>query len=276
MKQIICLIVISHFLFGCSSESGPVISPDKPLVFDEPEQTRSNDSTNAQLNVVDTLTSSQDWDRIYQYNVKERLLEYGKNNPETRIEISTIYGSIKVKLYNSTPLHRASTVLLIKKGLFSGSRFYRVRKDFIIQGGFTDGPGAFEKLIEIGRYKVPAELNPEKYPHVKGAFALAGSDFRPGVPRDKNSNPFTFYIVKGSVQNDASLNSIEQTYGIQLTDENRRKYKKYGGAPHLDDQYTVCGEVYSGMHVVEKINKVTTNSSDNPQESIYLSISLID
>jgi cyclophilin family peptidyl-prolyl cis-trans isomerase len=269
-------IAILLVLCSCGRESRPIISPDKPLVFDEPKNSPEADSAHVQEDELDSLVSNDSWDRIYQYNVEERLSEYGENNKETRFKISTSFGEIKVKLYNSTPLHRASMVLLIKKGLFNGSRFYRVREDFIIQGGFTDGPGAFEKLIEIGRYKVPPEIDMNSHPHVRGAFALAGADFIPGVSRDKKSNPFTFYIVQGSVHSDASLTSIEKAYGLDLSDENKNRYKKQGGTPHLDNQYTVCGEVYSGMNVVEKINKVKTNRSEQPNESIYLSVSLIE
>jgi cyclophilin family peptidyl-prolyl cis-trans isomerase len=274
--RLLNFIVILLVLCNCGRESRPIISPDKPLVFDETENTSESDSASFPEDELDSLKPMDNWNRVYQYNVEERLSEYGENNKETRFKISTSFGEIKVKLYNSTPLHRASMVLLIKKGLFNGSRFYRVRKDFIIQGGFTDGPGAFEKLIEIGRYKVPSEIDMNSHPHVRGAFALAGADFIPGVSRDKKSNPFTFYIVQGSVQNDASLTSIERAYGLDLSRKNKEKYKKYGGTPHLDNQYTVCGEVYSGMDVVEKINKVKTNRSEQPNESIYLSVSLID
>lgn len=276
MIRLLNFIVILLALCNCGRESRPIISPDKPLVFDEPEKISETDSASFPADELDSLKPIDNWDRIYQYNVEERLSEYGENNKETRFKISTSFGEIKVKLYNSTPLHRASMVLLIKKGLFNGSRFYRVRKDFIIQGGFTDGPGAFEKLIEIGRYKVPPEIDMNSHPHVRGAFALAGADFIPGISRDKKSNPFTFYIVQGSVQNDASLSSIEKAYGLDLSRKNKEKYKKYGGTPHLDNQYTVCGEVYSGMDVVEKINKVKTNRSEQPNESIYLSVSLIE
>jgi len=277
--SVICrlnFIAILLVFCGCGRESRPIISPDKPLVFDETEKSSEPDSAILQKDESDSLKSIDNWERIYQYNVEERLSEYGENNNQTRFKITTSFGEIKVKLYNSTPLHRASMILLINKGLFNGSRFYRVRKDFIIQGGFTDGPGAFEKLIEIGRYKIPPEIDMNSHPHVRGAFALAGADFVPGVSRDKKSNPFTFYIVQGSVQTDASLTSIEKAYGLDLSDENKNKYKKHGGTPHLDNQYTVCGEVYSGMNVVEKINKVKTNRSEQPNESIYLSVSLIE
>ncbi|MDA8715397.1 peptidylprolyl isomerase [Flavobacteriales bacterium] len=267
------IFLVCALFLSCQEESRPIISANKPIYFEPLDSIVTK--TDSVRTVKDTTEQTPGWKRIYQFEAEQRLRSYGKDNKETKFKIVTQFGDIKVRLFKDTPLHRASTVLMIKHKLFNGSRFYRTRKKFIIQGGFTDGPGAYERLIQIGQYKIPSELNPEKHPHIKGAFALAGSDFSPGIERDKKSNPFTFYIVQGSIQNDASLQNIELTYGIKISQDNKNKYKKSGGTPHLDNQYTVCGEVYAGIDVVEKISKVRTNSSEHPQESIYLSIELI-
>lgn len=55
-----------------------------------------------------------------------------------------------------------------------------------------------------------------------------------------------------------------------LTDEQKKAYSTVGGTPHLDGQYTVFGEVVSGMDVVEKIEKSQTNSQDRPLDDIRI------
>ena len=56
----------------------------------------------------------------------------------------------------------------------------------------------------------------------------------------------------------------------KLSEEQKQAYTTVGGAPHLDGAYTVFGEVIEGMDVVEKIEKVATDSADRPKEDIKI------
>lgn len=55
-----------------------------------------------------------------------------------------------------------------------------------------------------------------------------------------------------------------------LTTEQKKAYKSRGGAPWLDNEYTVFGEVIEGMKIVEDIEKVKTNPADHPLRDIRI------
>lgn len=70
------------------------------------------------------------------------------------------------------------------------------------------------------------------------------------------------------------LNTILANYSnfekYQIPDAHREVYKTVGGTPHLDQNYTVFGEVISGLEVVETIAAVETNRQDRPLTEVRI------
>jgi len=197
-------------------------------------------------------------------------------NSEKKVLISTDLGDIKVKLYDETPIHRDNFLKLAKEGYLNGTLFHRVIKNFMIQGGDPDSKTAKPGQI-LGNggpgYDLPAEFV-AKYFHKKGALAAARENDM--VNPEKKSSGSQFYIVQGQVFNDATLNSIENSYKKKFTKEQREFYKKTGGSPHLDGDYTVFGEVYEGLDVLDKIAGVAVDKNNRPLEDIKMKVSIIE
>ena len=57
---------------------------------------------------------------------------------------------------------------------------------------------------------------------------------------------------------------------FKFTPEQIEAYTTIGGTPHLDNQYTVFGEVTEGMEVVDAIQQVNTNRADRPEEDVVI------
>ncbi|MDY4990425.1 MAG: peptidylprolyl isomerase, partial [Prevotella sp.] len=60
-----------------------------------------------------------------------------------------------------------------------------------------------------------------------------------------------------------------------FTPEQIEAYSTVGGTPFLDNQYTVFGEVESGLDVVEKIQNTETGNADRPKTDISMTVELL-
>lgn len=160
---------------------------------------------------------------------------------EPVLAIETSDGTMTVKLYSETPLHRDNFIKLASKGFYNGILFHRIIRGFMIQVGDpltkdstqvarfgTGGPG----------YTIPAEIVFGKT-HKKGALAAArrGDSVNPA----KESSGSQFYIVQ-----DAE------------------------GCRHLDGEYTIFGEVIDGFEVIDVIAAERTDGRDRPLKRVEI------
>ena len=201
-----------------------------------------------------------------------KMTELTKKDYKKDVLLQTTKGDIVIRLSDSTPLHRDNFLKLVKIHYYDSVLFHRVIKNFMIQGGDPNSkhakPG--EPLGNGGpNYRIPAEFRTSLF-HKKGVIAAA----RDNNP-EKASSGSQFYIVQGKIFTDAGLDSIE-TYrlnGRKIPAEQREVYKTIGGTPHLDQAYTVFGEVVKGLDVVDKIAAVPTSTgqdSDRPLEDVKI------
>ena len=198
-----------------------------------------------------------------------------------RVVLETTMGTISLKLYDDTPLHRDNFIKNVSEGYYDGILFHRVIEGFMIQAGAsarrhalpTDTLGGSEEP-----YTIPAEIRYPQHCHKRGVLAAAREP--DDVNPEKASSAYQFYIVYGKRMSeedlDKTLSKVSAKNGTVFTDEVRNTYLKKGGTPHLDNHYTVFGEVTEGMDVVKAIQWVETDGNDRPLEDVRIVKAYVD
>jgi peptidyl-prolyl cis-trans isomerase B (cyclophilin B) len=152
-------------------------------------------------------------------------------------QIKTEKGEILFWLYDETPNHKASFVQLANDGYWDSLTFNRVINNFVAQGGCPDTPEGFHDA----NYLLKPEFK-DSIRHIYGAVG-AGRDNNP----EMLSARCQFYIVQNK-----------------------------NGEHRLDDKFTVFGQVFKGMDVVDQIVAVQTDSLDAPLSPIKLDVNVIE
>lgn len=157
----------------------------------------------------------------------------------TEVIIETKFGDIELKLFpDIAPGHVENFLKLARSGFYDGTIFHRVIPGFMIQGGDPNSKGTDKSIHGTGGpgYSIDAEFNDK--PHVRGTLSMARS-------RNPDSAGSQFFVV----------------------------LKK---SSFLDRQYTVFGEVVSGMDVADKIVSQKRDARDNPIERIEMTIRVLE
>ncbi len=181
--------------------------------------------------------TTSEYPKLTDNNAMEFFLEYEKDNKENKVRITTDFGIIDIQLYDKTKFHRANFIYLAKRKYFDGTQFYRVIKNFVVQGGSSDDYNIAKRRQKIGKYLLPPDTK-RGYTHKYGAISMPSSEIENAY---KLASPFQFFIIQ-----------------------------RQGGADYLDKDYTVFGEVISGMDVVDKIAEVETDEGDWPLQNVYI------
>ncbi|MDD2961396.1 MAG: peptidylprolyl isomerase [Muribaculaceae bacterium] len=133
----------------------------------------------------------------------------------------------------------------------SGSQFYIVT-------GRVFSKGELDNMIKQKEYRAKQDL-----------FQQIASPYRKEIMKmqiAKDSEGIEAMRQKLIAQTEAEYSKNP----IQYTEEQIQAYTTIGGAPHLDGEYTVYGEVTKGLDIVEKIENVETEKSDRPKEDVII------
>lgn len=162
-----------------------------------------------------------------------------KKMSETTAMIETTLGTIELKFFpDVAPNHVKNFVDLAKKGFYDGTTFHRVIPGFMIQGGDPNSKNPDKSRHGTGGpgYTVKAEFNDK--PHKRGTLSMARA-------QDPDSAGSQFFICVAD-------------------------------AAFLNKQYTVFGEVISGMNVADKIVNQPRDKRDNPNDRVEMKVKIVE
>lgn len=205
----------------------------------------------------------------------------GVQSGDTIATIHTNKGDIKVWFFPEyAPKAVENFTTHAKDGYYNGVTFHRVINDFMIQGGDPEGTGAGGESIWGAEFENEVSLNLRSF---RGALCMANAG--------PDTNGSQFYIVQNNkgeemkqMIDEADKSQIyangqstfkdkdgnDLTIGNVFPQEVIDAYGELGGYPTLDLGYTIFGQVYEGMEVVDAIAATETNEQDKPLEDIII------
>ena len=198
-------------------------------------------------------------------------------NQDIEIEFKTTIGDFRVRLFSDTPIHSQHFAQLVREGYYDGLLFHRVIRNFMIQAGDSTSRTAKpnQPLGEADRnYTLAPEFRTPLHYHHRGALAAAreSDDVNP----ERRSSATQFYVVWGKRWTPNELANVREHVDAEtganglITDNMALDYYTRGGSPHLDGQYTVFGEVSTGLEIIDKIQKVNTDRNDRPRVDVRI------
>lgn len=240
MKRYIAILLVcilmTGFFTGCMSQG----------VSDSSSEQSTDEQKGEELKTVE----------IHQPSVFSQTGEPEEGETIAVIHIKD-HGDIYMKFfYEDSPLAVENFVTLAANGYYDGTTFHRVIKDFMIQGGDPDGTGSGGQSMWGEYFKNEYS---ERLAHINGSVAMART-------QELDTNGSQFFI-----NNNDSITWTE-TYlkAYEVSSEWWDAYKEYGGNPHLQDLYTVFGQVYAGMDVLDAVSAVETDDSDRPVTDVII------
>ncbi|WP_343079332.1 peptidylprolyl isomerase [Ostreiculturibacter nitratireducens] len=157
--------------------------------------------------------------------------------PNLVIEVAgSTSGTIVIDLLpDVAPQHVAQITALASEGAYNGVVFHRVIEGFMAQTGD----------VEFGRQGGDLSM------------AGAGGSQKPNVAAEFSDVPF-------------ERGTVGMARAMDPNSANSQFFIMFDAAPHLDGQYTVFGQVVSGMEVVDAIKKGDPAANGSVTEPDYM------
>lgn len=286
IKNLLCAAALILCLGACGNKSGE-------------NNANSADSTKNETQMQDSQRLPAKDDAKVLIHTSEgdiTVLLYG-DTPRHRDNFLKL---VEENFYDSTLFHRVINEFMVQAGdpesrnapagkhLGAGGPGYQIDAEFVY-------PARFHKRGALAAARTGDQMNPERKSSGSQFYVVTGKTYTPAEldQMEQQMIQQQFYslaqkrrddIMRMQKANDeAGLNALQEELIAQATElskftpQQREAYTTVGGTPFLDAQYTVFGEVLSGMDTIEKIEKTRTDRSDRPASDIkILSMKIIE
>ncbi|BDD03351.1 peptidylprolyl isomerase [Aureibacter tunicatorum] len=260
LKQLTLAVVAIALLFSCDKEKDYLVTFHTPygdmkaVLFDQTPKHKANFIKLAKSGAFDSTT----FHRV----IQEFMIQGGdvnqKPNSDKKIEYTVSAEFV------DTLIHRRGAIAAARQGdrvnpkkESSGSQFYIVQGKKWTEKELRDQKVDYPKLYKYFTHLV----EDVQFNHLEEQVAELQSR--------RDNDALIELMLKHK-------DDIEKKYDIELDNPYPQEridiYTTEGGVPHLDDAYTVFGQVVEGMAVIDSIAKQKTGFRDKPVEDIYMSV----
>lgn len=241
------LIIMLVVLTGCANKNTTVNTTKEDTTNTSEVNEVSDNNTNSER-VVDTVD--------YKAAAEKQMAMPEVGETVAILHIKN-YGDVKIKFFPEVaPKAVENFTTHAKEGYYDGLTFHRVINEFMIQGGDPEGTGMGGESIWGEGFGT--ELDYELVPY-RGSLCMAMSS-------QPNSIGSQFFITQAHYDESQASYLKQGGYPEKLIEE----YKIRGGYLSLYLQYTVFGQVYEGIEVVDKIAAVEKDANDKPLEDVII------
>lgn len=248
MKKLYSFIILVALLFvltGCGNTNNNANNVANKNTAVQNKISNTENSNTTQKNSIDDVD--------YEGAAQKQMALPAEGEQIAIIHVKN-FGDIKVKFFpDVAPKAVENFVKLSSQGYYNGVTFHRVINEFMIQGGDPTGTGRGGESIYGKGFgeEVALELVP-----YRGSLCMASTGY------GTNGIGSQFFITQANYSETMAKRLKQSGYPAGVIEQ----YKNYGGYLSLYLQYTVFGQVFEGMDVVDKIAKVETETTQDGQQ----------